>query len=272
MNENNSPICISETNISHAWGKALLCVASPGRSPIIPLVVHIKSNNDQAPVEDSIIRESIDSFLKTKFKPAVSETASTIFPFKEWQIKGQPKFDEFTSWYREKFLPRYKARVRKVGHPRWSTTYFERMVHSTGIKIENGKFLKREVDQLSYIIKEWHHNSAIRNSALQVSIFDPAKDHTGVALSPFPCLQQLSFAHDEKGSLSITAYYPSQHLVSRAYGNYLGVYHLGLFVAKEMELQFAGMTCFAARLSIGSNISKSELFGLLKTVKSRINQ
>jgi thymidylate synthase len=83
-----------------------------------------------------------------------------------------------------------------------------------------------------------------RLSALQVSCFDPPKDHTGQPVRGFPCLQQVSFAYDNSGGLAVSAYYPSQYIFDRGYGNYLGLCHLGQFMASEMGLQLVRLNCY----------------------------
>ena len=101
-----------------------------------------------------------------------------------------------------------------------------------------------------------------------VGILDPAKDHTGAAMSGFPCLQQISFGHDHSGNLSLNAYYPTQYVIDRAYGNYLGLCHLGLFMAREMRLKFERFNCFIGRPQRG-NFTKTQL-KTLETIVTRI--
>ena len=80
----------------------------------------------------------------------------------------------------------------------------------------------------------------------QACVFDPVRDHTGAAQQPFPCLQHISLVPDERnGTLSLNAFYATQQLFTKAYGNWLGLARLGTFLAYEMRLQFDRLTCFA---------------------------
>ena len=67
----------------------------------------------------------------------------------------------------------------------------------------------------------------------QLAIFDPARDHTASAQLPFPCLQQVSFVPTPAGVV-MNAFYVTQQIFDKAYGNYLGLARLGTFVAQQM--------------------------------------
>jgi len=77
----------------------------------------------------------------------------------------------------------------------------------------------------------------------QASIFDLARDHVIDPRIPFPCLQHVSFIPQNK-SLIMNAFYATQLLFNKAYGNYLGLCKLGDFMAHEMGLTFERMNCF----------------------------
>jgi hypothetical protein len=77
-------------------------------------------------------------------------------------------------------------------------------------------------------------------------VFDPVRDHTGAARQPFPCLQHISLVPDARsGTLCLNAFYATQQLFVKAYGNWLGLARLGSFLAHEMGLQFDRLACFA---------------------------
>ena len=87
----------------------------------------------------------------------------------------------------------------------------------------------------------------------------------------FPCLQQVVF--HTKGSngsdgLEVVAFYANQLLFEKAYGNYLGLYRLGKFMAGEMGLRLTGVTCIASHLKISnSGTTKGELSPLAEVLK-----
>ena len=196
-------------------------------------------------------------------------SALTIFPYKHWIRDGRPPYQELFAWYLEKFLPRLKARNSRNR----TGTYFERMIDFQGVRLKDGKLLNDGKNQLEHIIKIWpkdNHHPRPRQSALQVACFDPVKDHTGSVRSGFPCLQQVSFTYDNNKGLAINAYYPTQYIFDRAYGNYLGLCHLGCFVAHELNLQLARLNCFVARSELG-DITKTKLRELEKIVRESIS-
>ena len=58
---------ISDTNLSHAWGRALRHVVKNPGDEIKPLIVSITGFDDHGqPNEDNDIRTALDAFLKTQ--------------------------------------------------------------------------------------------------------------------------------------------------------------------------------------------------------------
>ena len=70
---------------------------------------------------------------------------------------------------------------------------------------------------------------------LQAATFDPGRDHVASAQLGFPCLQQVSFEPTAAG-LVVNAFYATQQIFDKAYGNYLGLAQLGAFMAHEMGM------------------------------------
>ena len=102
----------------------------------------------------------------------------------------------------------------------------------------------RGPNQLEWILKEYnHHPKARRASKFQATTFDPTRDYTSSGQLEFPCLQQISFVFED-GGLQLNAFYATQQLARKAYGNYLGLSHLGAFMAGQMELRFEQLNVF----------------------------
>ena len=81
---------------------------------------------------------------------------------------------------------------------------------------------------------------------LQATTFDPYRDLTTSGQPSFPCLQHIAFDPDIKaGNLAMTAFYATQQLFVKAFGNWLGLCRLGAFVAEQSGLKFTRFTCFA---------------------------
>lgn len=243
---------ISGNNISLAWANAFLkCYNEPG-SILHSAVVKINTSDGNGSHETPKIREIVDNQLrsllkKTAVQSVVETVAGTIFPESIWRLaKGDRRM--FYSEY-EKALPFIR---RKPANRRG--IYFERLIAFPG---HSGT----KVNQLEFIINTWLHENH-RHSALQAGIFDPTTDHSNARQLGFPCLQQVVFypnGANGKEGLSVVAFYATQTLAEKAYGNYLGLYRLGLFMAKEMGLQLKEVVCVAAalKLSDSSKINKT---------------
>ncbi len=257
---------IFETNLSYAWGRAFLITMDRSDRDLTPLVISIAGFANSVPMEDLRSRQALDGSLARHEKYSCTESALTIFPYKHWKRAGYPPGQQLFRWYLDKFLPRLKARDRENQYG----TYFQRMIAFQGARLKDGKNIIETKNQLKHITKIWHRSSETgrrpRQSALQVTCFDPVKDHTGQAVRGFPCLQQVSFTYDNAAGLAINAYYPTQYLFDRAYGNYLGLCHLGHFMAHELGLKLIRLNCFIGHPELG-DINKTELRGLEKTVR-----
>jgi hypothetical protein len=227
---------IRDTNISYAWARAFLRVRQhPGRK-LNHLIVSVDVPTSETDLEDPMIRTKLDLVLNASKK--VATVANTIFPQSLWNSR-QPRSVLYRRYM--DVMPRLKhCPANRQG------TYFHRLV-----AYDNSP--ATPVNQLEQIIARWNRGNH-RHSALQISLFDPRKDHTNSPYLGFPCLQQISFtAHGTNGveGLSITGFYATQYVLTKAYGNYVGLCRLGRFVAHELNLKFIGMTCIASLAQIG---------------------
>jgi hypothetical protein len=120
--------------------------------------------------------------------------------------------------------------------------YFERMVmYGRG---------PCDGNQLEWILSQYGSRSGVRRSMLQATTFDPGRDHVASAQLGFPCLQQVSFEPTATG-LVVNAFYATQQIFDKAYGNYLGLAQLGAFMAHEMDMPLA-------RLNVMVGVAKLE--------------
>jgi thymidylate synthase len=231
---NSEPLLISRTNLSHAWACAFLHIIDhPGRE-ISPLVVSISGFTDGIPNEDTDIRQSLDKCLADGGDQQINTVANTIFPHSLWRLSKYER-KEFFERYINNFLPRAKA-IKSCKPKNRRGLYFERL-------IAFGSDDQPKVNQLEYIIDQYQKRPGVRKSMLQASIFDPREDHITNPYIPFPCLQHVSFV-PQKSTLTMNAFYATQQLLNKAYGNYLGLCRLGNFMAHEMGLTFSKMNCF----------------------------
>jgi hypothetical protein len=251
---NSSARLFEETNLSHAWAKAFLLVTDDkdySGKKISPLVVSITGFNDGIPNEDQEIRQSLDKCLADAGDQEIHTVANTIFPESLWK-RSQYQRHEFFERYL-KFLPRAKA-IKHCKRKNSRGLYFERL-------IAFGSDEQPKVNQLEYIIDQYQTRPQVRKSMFQASIFDPREDHIPDYYLPFPCLQHVSFVPQGE-TLTMNAFYATQQLLNKAYGNYLGLCRLGNFMAHEMGLTFSRMNCFVG-------VAKLEHIGKEKNISKK---
>lgn len=237
---------VTGINLSDAWAKAFLEAFSSRGQSLSPAVVEFPVNED-IPLENIMIRDELSKFLggKSNGIDPIETVANTIFPESLLKLSKGDR-EEFFAKYTE-CLPR----VRKC-HGNSYGVYFERMIGYD----KSGE----KVNQLEHIINTWNGGNH-RGSALQIAVFDPRVDHSNMRQRGFPCLQQIALhpegANGENG-LALVGFYATQTLVEKAYGNYLGLYRLGAFLAKEMGMTLRNVVCVAASLKLSANRNKSE--------------
>lgn len=247
-------ILISEECISLAWGRIFQLVVEQKLNPLTPALISIENFERNQVLEVEEIRTELDEFLVKQDKHSSDITARTIFPYKYWLKNLNSPRSELYRWYMQDMLPRIKA----LGSINSNGTYFERMID---FKVEGELFKEtgKSKNQLEHIIKYWekYKETGVRQAALQISCLDPFRDLNFQKRRGFPCLQQVSFVFDTKlKQLAVNAYYPTQYIVSRAYGNYLGLCFLGHFVAHEMEMQLEKVNCYIGQPKLGIDTKK----------------
>jgi hypothetical protein len=212
---------VEERSLSMAWARAFLAVYEQGE--ISCLTTSATGFRRGEPVEDASVRAVLEEELLRAGKPSCGAVANTIFPRSLWNpdAAAQDLFERYG---------RIRARILRR-NPRG--TYFDRMT----------SYGPCELNQLDYIIKTWKAGNH-RRSALQVLTLEPSRDDTNQRRRGFPCLSQVSFT-PARGTLSVTGYYPIQYMFARAYGNYLGLARLGVFMARELALELVRVNCVA---------------------------
>lgn len=244
---------IEESNLSVAWARALKIATARGRNEIAPLIVSVTGFDETGDAfEDMGIRGAIDGLLEREGKQGIDTVANTIFPFSLWNPSGS----------RQLLYDRYKRvapRLRKASAKNRRGIYFDRMIGGGPEGKEN---------QLEFAISTYCSRPGVRRSVLQIGVFNPGLDHVAAAQLGFPCLQHVTFAPTAEG-LCINAFYSTQYLVERAYGNYVGLCRLGRFVAHELHMPLIRMTCFTGIAKC--EFSKNKLIGILPLVDGVIS-
>jgi hypothetical protein len=247
------PHYLEDRNLSRAWAKAFLAVMDRGVKEISPLTVAVEGLDEGRSLEEPFIRRALDDALKEHNKFSCHTVANTIFPRRLWN----PELG------REVLFERYAGiwpMLKKADANNSNGTYFRRLT-SFGAEGKN---------QLEHIASTYARGTR-RRSALQAGIFDPFKDHTDQPFGGFPCLQNVSFAPFNKTKLRVTGVYATQYLFEKAYGNYLGLYELGRFMAHELNLELAQLNCIA-NVAVRGNPLKQDLRSLEEKLKVALDK
>ena len=249
------PVTIVADNLSLGWAKVMIELTRPGVTRITPLTLVIRGfDANGVAAEITEIRSAVDDFLEAQGKRDTENVAWTIFPQRYWEISGGDR-EAFFDLFIESFerVQYFNPRNNKRG------SYFQRLVDLNG----GGK----GPNQLKWMLDDHHaHPRARRTSKFQATTFDPARDHSSASLLEFPCLQQVSFTFDD-GALHLNAFYATQQIARKAYGNYLGLARLGAFMATQMKLRFEQLNIFVGMAQMDVKKSHPDLVELMKVVK-----
>ena len=239
------PLLIDDTNLSRAWVRLLLQLLDHAGTEVAPLILSVSEfAQDGAAIEDPAVRQALDLLLERKDQIAVENVAFTIFPQRYWEMSGGDR-NRLFEIYRNAF-PRLQAMNPKANR---RGLYFERMMmYGRG---------PCDGNQLEWILSQHKSRKGVRRSMFQATTFDPDRDHVRDAQLGFPCLQQVSFEPTAAG-LVINAFYATQQIFDKAYGNYLGLAHLGAFMAHEMNIPLTRLNVMVGIAKL-ERISKSEL-------------
>jgi hypothetical protein len=240
-----SPLLISEETLSGAWAAAFLAARDARGHRLSPLTITFTGLADRRVSELADVRSALDTALDDAGMQSVQTVANTIFPQSLWtQAKGDRH--ELYRMYREN-IPEYVAFEKGKNA---KGLYFGRLIaydmdHRTGDKLKHipENTYMEDGNQLEFLISRC--KPGVRISEFQASIFDPARDHTTAAQLGFPCLQHVTLVpHFEDGQIELNAFYATQQLFEKGYGNLLGLARLGHFIAGETDLSLSRVSCF----------------------------
>lgn len=246
-------------NIDELWLQIANLVIRQSSAPSCLLELDLDSVHKRRSAIRSPIQELVDKELCKRGKPSTRESALTIFPNELWLRRKQMTCDEFSRFCVDRFLPRMKARNSKNRFG----TYFERIMDYNCDQTSKG--------QLSLLVDEMKNGrKRPRESMLQLAIYDPRRDLSRMPRRGFPCLQQISLSYGSGREFCVNATYPVQYIFDRAYGNYLGLCHLGEFIAEQTGWDFKKLCVFVISPRLGE-IGKTELRLLLETCDALTN-
>ena len=259
----NRPIIIDEPNLSLAWARAFDEVVNRPVRKCPPLIVNVSGFQGDLPPEDTTIRTALDKALLKNMCNTCDVSAMVIFPYKLWLCHQNLSCKEFCDVCTKRFLPRLKALnpANRLG------TYFERLMDYNC----TGNNTLSNVNQLAHVVDRLSGDKHFRVTGLQMTCFDPAKDHTPQTRLGFPCLQHVGISYEGKAGLVVTGFYPAQHIFARAYGNYLGLAYLGHFLSANSGLELRRIICIVTNPLLGI-YTKRAVADLRRTVKTWLQE
>jgi thymidylate synthase len=253
---NSSFYARRETSIERAWARTFLDAADRPGLEMAPFTMCIDPESATGLTLPNTLTHplvtALDACLEENGQQNVEKVAFPLFPERVWRVSDGDRRELYAEFLRNQ--PTYVAwepNKNKCG------TYFGRLIgfgvsHKTGkdLGFTASKTLPKEGNQLEHIIRQCKRSVDLGRSVarmqLQATIFDPYRDLTTSGQPCFPCLQHIAFDPDIKaGTLAMSAFYATQKLFVKAFGNWLGLCRLGWFVAEQSGLKLARFTCFA---------------------------
>lgn len=236
---NKGPLALTTAGIQEAWMTVMGELLAPGVERLTQLTVTI-TGRGEASIQGAAVQEALDRELIAKGLYSSHTTANTIFPRLLWR-RNDTRAQLFVRYAR--ILPILKKADRRNKYG----IYFERL-----IAFDRSRGGSREgINQLDHIVSTFQRGNT-RRSALQAAVFDPVLDLNHQRQRGFPCLQYVTFDPNPSGQLEMTGVYTTQYIFDRGYGNYLGLYGLGEFMAHEMSLSLDKIHVVTMRAEIGS--------------------
>jgi hypothetical protein len=256
-------LTISSQNLSLAWAAAVAHIHDNAGKEISPLIVQVTGFQNGEPLESSDIRDYLDALLNHTNNLSVETVANTIFPNLMWRISRGDRHNLFKLY--ERVLPRFVKLEPDKNH---RGLYFQRLIAYGRGPQDEGQLGRGPYNgnQLEYIIRSY--TPSVVKMKLQASIFDPKHDLFPGARIGFPCLQHISLIPHNNYGLSLNAFYATQLLFKKAYGNFLGLCRLGNFMATQMGLTLTEFNCFIGSEKLDT--TKSSLRDLVNSERSNI--
>jgi hypothetical protein len=237
---------VKADSISDAWKHVVSMCLESREHQVHALSVEIVCGKE---IDDLKFRNRVNHALVAAEKATVDTIARTIFPIGLWNPR-RPRSELFERYM--KILPklrRYALNRRGL--------YFERLIN-----YPRDRERTNVMNQLEFIIHTYVEKRNHRRSALQASLYNPFLDASNSPRLGFPCLQQVGFVPTGGRDLTVFGFYPVHYIFERAYGNYLGLAHLGQFMAREMGLNLTRVVCAAAVANFEASVSKVRTLNL----------
>lgn len=230
--------------LSEAWLQALACTVNRSKGRCVHLVMTVENPG----LEDEAIRDVLDKGLEEAGGQSVETVAGTIFPHSFYQSPGfswTPDLEEQA--LREldaaahNLYERYVDILPVLRRVRANSrgTYFSRMITWPGKESGGTNQLDLRISR----IRSEFANGRKTNNTLDIDVGADALASEPLAgvqvcapldqrIRGFPCLVHIDLTLVE-GTLHCLAVYRHQYLVSKAYGNLVGLSRLMHFLCEQ---------------------------------------
>lgn len=214
---------VQAPDLSRGWLEAARLLAATPGSKLVHLIIRIADPTAEDPEIRAAAQELIDerNRVAKHEMPDIDTTRNTIFPA-AW-ARRHPEPAALAAYYRERY-----GDLRAFDHQNGRGTYFGRIVAYPRSEEE------APADQLTDTVRKLRDEiktGSNKGSRYEINIYSERKDTSPMG---FPCLAHLS-VHLHKGKLHMQAIYRNERLVGRAYGNYLGLAQLQVYMARQAE-------------------------------------
>ena len=235
----------SGRTVSDAWLQAFTAVAEAPGQRLYHLVVQIDAAHRELPKIRHIADDVLAS-LKLADEPTIVTVRNTIFP--KGLVRSVNSPSDLPRAFEEGREGRKRLRVSNA-----KGRYFERLI---ALHRSDGQ----PFNQLAHTIEKLKGAKARARYEIDLMTEVDVPDGLGVYSSErdadkpsrmgFPCLSHLAF-QTEQNRVHCVAFYRSQDLSTRGYGNYWGIGQLQEFVAKEATLTPGTLTVIAGIATLG---------------------
>lgn len=265
-------IIVEQPDLSSAWAATLEAVIGAGGSSVN--VITSWSGTAEVPA----VRDVLDTFISSRPVGSkqwprwpVTTVANTIFADELYDDDlGEAALEEFVELYLEG--REFGRSVSPTGE------YCERLVAWDGpdgtpvnqLAAVAGR-LKKYADPTSGYRCSSDYELAVEHPVLDLRTQMPGRNGGAIG---FPCLSHISLTV-ERGVVHLTALYRNQHLIRKAYGNYVGLAALGRALCHHAGLELGTITVIAthADAEIGSSagFGHGDLTKLLRDARAALD-
>ena len=262
-------------SLSEAWLLGLERSVSQFKGRLLHLLMTVT----QPGTEKHHIRHSVDNMLQHADLPSVDTVAQTIFP---WELYTEPdaawdplatdaesRIDQAASELYDRYLSMLPMILSEPANSRG--TYFSRMISWPG-KDANGT--NQLAHRISALRRE-HCNHRFTNNTIDMDLsVDCAADDvyttgtqiyavTDSRMRGFPCLVHLSFTL-LNGVLHCTAVYRHHYMMTKAYGNLVGLSHLMRFLCQQTGFELGELVVNATLADSEPSLNPKKLIRELR--------